>query len=104
MDTGAPIYAKDASNFMLAHKRLSSASGLRLRPEAVARLTAKVEHLEMRAQLPPSALRRWPIVLRALAAGRYHRFSSGWESFAKDLWRGGRGNARLPNTERANPI
>jgi glycosyltransferase involved in cell wall biosynthesis len=74
----------------------------RMFAEALARLTAypqstidqsiltlikdKIIHLRVRAKMPDSRIRRFPVVLREAMTGRYHRFSNGWISILKDLW------------------
>lgn len=52
---------------------------------AVAALTARIIHLAARAELPERKLPRLPHVLRELLTGRYHRYSRGFSSAAKDL-------------------
>lgn len=49
-------------------------------------LAERIDHLEMRVGLPQSRLRRAPLVLRELVSGRYHLYSNGAASAAKDLF------------------
>jgi glycosyltransferase involved in cell wall biosynthesis len=51
-----------------------------------ATLPSRIAHLRQRSQLPRNKLLRLPVVLRELFSGRYHRFSSGTRSAARDLW------------------
>ena len=53
--------------------------------EALAELEARITHLEARRALPHARLRRAPFVLRELLTLRYHRYSNGVASAAKDL-------------------
>jgi hypothetical protein len=53
--------------------------------DARAKLEARITHLEARRSLPRARLRRAPRVLRELLALRYHRYSKGVASAAKDL-------------------
>jgi hypothetical protein len=52
---------------------------------SLAALDARITHLEARRTLPPARLRRAAPVLRELLTLRYHRFSNGVASAAKDL-------------------
>jgi glycosyltransferase involved in cell wall biosynthesis len=53
--------------------------------EALTRLAARLAHLRMRAKLPERPLPRVRSVFRELLTGRYHRYSHGLFSAAKDL-------------------
>jgi glycosyltransferase involved in cell wall biosynthesis len=46
-------------------------------------LRERAAHFEARSRMGPG--RRWPAIRRELRAGRYHRYSNGWPSVAKDL-------------------
>jgi hypothetical protein len=48
-------------------------------------LRQKIIHLEERARLSPSQLRRIRAIGKEIVSRRYHRFSRGWFSAAKDL-------------------
>lgn len=48
-------------------------------------LEEKIAHLETRASLPMARWRRFPVVMREIAAGRYARFARNWGSAAIDL-------------------
>jgi glycosyltransferase involved in cell wall biosynthesis len=45
----------------------------------------KISHLEHRARLPGPRIARIPLVLRQTLNGDYWRYSTGWNSIAKDL-------------------
>ena len=53
---------------------------------ARAELKTRIDHLETRADMSRSFANRVPTVLRELLTFRYHRYSNGWSSAAKDLW------------------
>jgi glycosyltransferase involved in cell wall biosynthesis len=48
-------------------------------------IKAKAKHLRTRLTLPRSKWQRVPGVLMELLGGRYHRYSNGWRSTARDL-------------------
>jgi glycosyltransferase involved in cell wall biosynthesis len=48
-------------------------------------LGARIAHLQTRARLPANRLRRLPLALRELLSLRYHAYSNGLLSVAKDL-------------------
>ena len=52
---------------------------------ALTEITRKISHLEHRAQLPRTRFARIPKVLRQTLNGDYWRYSTGWNSIAKDL-------------------
>jgi glycosyltransferase involved in cell wall biosynthesis len=82
----AEVYAAVAANFVVARERLLGASGIAIPTEVIRLLDAKIAHMNVRAAMPHSRMRRLPLVLRELAAGRYHCYSNSWKSFARDLW------------------
>ena len=53
---------------------------------ARAELRMRIDHLETRAEMSRTFAHRIPAVLRELLTFRYHRYSNGWASAAKDLW------------------
>ncbi len=59
---------------------------------ALSELSARLNHLQIRAKLPVGALSRFTHVMKELLAGRYHRYSHGLFSAAKDLLRKGEDN------------
>lgn len=67
-------------------ERLSNPAGFDVRAEVSDELSARLKHLETRATLPDGRIRRAPRVLRELLARRYHLYSNGFASAAKDLW------------------
>ena len=66
-------------------QRLTEVAKFDVNPQALARLDAQLAHLETRAQMPANRLRRAPAVLGELLKRRYHLYSNGFSSAAKDL-------------------
>lgn len=60
--------------------------------DALSGLTARLSHLQTRAKLPQHPFPRFTCVVRELLTGRYHRYSHGLFSAAKDLLYQGREN------------
>jgi glycosyltransferase involved in cell wall biosynthesis len=67
-------------------ERLSAVGGLSVRANVLSDLEARLTHLEMRAAMPERRSRRLAPVLRELLARRYHLYSNGLASAAKDFW------------------
>jgi len=67
-------------------ERLSSVAMSPVRANVLSDLEARLSHLETRAAMPERRLQRIAPVLRELAARRYHLYSNGLMSAAKDLW------------------
>jgi glycosyltransferase involved in cell wall biosynthesis len=82
----AEIYAAAAANYMAARERLLAATDVPVPRQVTRSLDAKIAHMQTRAALPRSRIRRLPIVLSELAAGRYRCYSNSWKSFARDVW------------------
>jgi hypothetical protein len=68
-----------------AERRLLERRDLYQCDAALADLAARLTHLRMRAQLPEPTLVRLTSVIREALSGRYHRYSRGFYSAAKDL-------------------
>ncbi|MEP6911400.1 MAG: glycosyltransferase family 2 protein [bacterium] len=60
--------------------------------DALSALSARLGHLQIRAKLPAGAWSRFTCVMKELLTGRYHRYSRGLFSAAKDLLRKGEDN------------
>jgi glycosyltransferase involved in cell wall biosynthesis len=82
----AEIYAAIATNYIAARERLLAAVGVTVEPQIIRMLNSKIAHMQARANLPSSRIRRLPAVFSELAAGRYHCYSNSWKSLARDLW------------------
>ncbi len=70
---------------MVAMERLSKMREVRGYDQALVALGARILHLHTRASLPASKLSRLRSVVKELVSRRYHRYSSGFYSAAKDL-------------------
>ncbi|HEX9423777.1 MAG TPA: glycosyltransferase family 2 protein [Pyrinomonadaceae bacterium] len=75
-----------------AQQRLSERRDVYKSEDALSRLAARLTHLRTRAKLPEHPLPRFIYVVRELLTGRYHRYSHGVFSAAKDLLYQGREN------------
>jgi len=82
--TRGEAYSYEKIRFLQVLDRLISArKGNRNTLELI---EAKVQHLRARQELyEGSTLKRIKNVLQEVLAGRYHKFSNGWKSVAKDL-------------------
>src|SRR5215216_4468626 len=67
-------------------ERLSTVTGFAVRANVLSDLEARLTHLETRAGMPERRSRRIGPVLRELLARRYHLYSNGLASAAKDFW------------------
>ncbi len=81
-------YVKHLNQIEVVHALLVK-RGARRRGAALSwsfhRLTGHAAHLRTRLALPTHRLRRTPAVLRELVTGRYHRYSNGFRSAARDF-------------------
>jgi glycosyltransferase involved in cell wall biosynthesis len=75
-----------------AQQRLSERRDVYHSEEALDKLAARLTHLRTRAKLPGPPLQRFTCVIRELLTGRYHVYSRGFFSAAKDLLHPGSGN------------
>lgn len=66
-------------------ERLSDRPQFEKRAGVLDRLRAHIEHFESRATMPRQGLRRASVIANELLAGRYHRYSNGLFSAAKDM-------------------
>jgi glycosyltransferase involved in cell wall biosynthesis len=83
--TGANEYCVMAQAFTLARDRLLTV-GDRSRIEAVIpQIEMKIKHSNARAEMATKRLSRLPRILEELVSCRYHRYSQGYKSVAKDL-------------------
>ena len=71
---------------LVLRERLSAMSTHFHYTEPVARFMEKAAHWHVRASIPERRLHRVPSVLKELLSCRYHRYSNGLRSAAKDLW------------------
>ena len=80
------IFSGEVKYLRAIVERLSSARAFPLRDGGLADLEPRLTHFETRAAMPPHRLQRLSPVLRELVARRYHLYSNGLVSAAKDLW------------------
>jgi glycosyltransferase involved in cell wall biosynthesis len=73
-------------------QRLTERKGGYQSDQALARLRARLTHLQTRTDLPKDQLSRFGIVITEVLTGRYHVYSRGLFSAAKDLLRKDREN------------
>jgi glycosyltransferase involved in cell wall biosynthesis len=77
---------------MRVQQRLSEHRDVYKSEDALSGLTARLSHLQTRAKLPEHPLQRITCVIRELLTWRYHRYSRGLFSAAKDLLYQGKEN------------
>lgn len=78
------IFSTEIDYLRAIRERLSSIPQVRV--NVLSDLEARLTHLETRAAMPERRLRRIAPVLRELVARRYHLYSNGLASAAKDFW------------------
>jgi hypothetical protein len=78
------IFSTEIDYVRAIRERLSSIPQVRV--NVLSDLEARLTHLETRAAMPERRLRRIAPVLRELVARRYHLYSNGLASAAKDFW------------------
>ena len=83
--TEAAAYLALAQQYRCAYQRLAATPAVRGRRAVLAAVRAKVQHARARARIREAPWRGAPLLLRELAGGRYHRYSRGWRSAARDL-------------------
>jgi glycosyltransferase involved in cell wall biosynthesis len=84
--TTAKSYFKEIERFHEFRDRLEKrADDFPIGAYALTEITRKISHLEHRARLPQMRVARIPGVLRQTLNGDYWRYSTGWNSIAKDL-------------------
>lgn len=85
--TGAKEYCALAEQYASARERLLAVGDNLHFQSIIPQLDKKIKHLNARAQmsLNPNRVSRLPWVVEELISGRYHHYSAGWESAAKDL-------------------
>jgi glycosyltransferase involved in cell wall biosynthesis len=78
-------YSAVADRYRTAYDRLRTSGWTPRHPRTMSRVLAKIRHSRARSELPRGAARRLLFVAGELLALRYHRFSFGFHSAAKDL-------------------
>lgn len=87
------VFTSELGYLRAISERLAMCSYVKPHPRLMAGLHARQAHLEARAALPASRPQRVAPVLRELLARRYHLYSNGLSSAAKDLWLGNRSSS-----------
>jgi hypothetical protein len=78
-------FASEIKKLEEARKRVTSCTG-RYEFKMVPDLDQRLEHMRKRVYISQRKLTQIPSAFGELVAGRYHRYSNGFYSFAKDLW------------------
>ena len=81
----AHIYNQNYQRFASALERIAELESLSDRDQVISQISEKMIHIMARANMPNSRLMRLPAIIRELLFLRYHRFSGGFLSCAKDL-------------------
>lgn len=77
-------YRSEIKRYKAARQRMEKFAE-QVRPDAIDIINAKLRHLETRARLPDSRLRRIVPILGELARLGYRRYSFGWQVALKDF-------------------
>ncbi|MDQ3254902.1 MAG: glycosyltransferase family 2 protein [Acidobacteriota bacterium] len=84
--TAPASYLTQVDLFTSACQRVEDLGMAERHREKLGLLQAKAEHMLLRANIPTRGRwQRWPVVLKELVGFRYHRYSNGVLSAAKDL-------------------
>ena len=81
------FYSAEISQLEALRERLSAKVPAAECESAFSKLEAKITHLRTRAEMPARRSRRLPRVLREMLTRRYHLYSNGVRSAAKDLFK-----------------
>jgi glycosyltransferase involved in cell wall biosynthesis len=79
-------FAQQAKNWRSRLPRLATDSRLKIGHELINQINDLIEHLDVRGSISGPILKRIPIILNEIITRRYHKYSSGWRSVARDLW------------------
>ena len=80
------VYITGFKKYMVAQKRLLTSSNATYKERVMSQIEGKMHHMLARANMSKKTLWRLPSIFSELLALRYHRYSNGWESAAKDLF------------------
>lgn len=78
-------FTKQAIHWQEALTRLSSDKRLRIDQHILKQISDRIEHFKIRGNLNGSLIKRIPVIFREIINKRYHKYSSGWMSFMRDL-------------------
>lgn len=82
---GKDHYLALAEQWLMVYERMEAQTERKNGKEKISEVVAKIHHLKARAQRPNAMLGRISVAVSELITLRYHRFSNGWKSMAKDL-------------------
>lgn len=82
---GRASYMCNYSQYAALREHIKTLYGVPNKAYVLAGLDAKMAHVQARMQLPDNRFRRVLPVVQELVWGRYHRYSSGWQSAVKDM-------------------
>lgn len=83
--TGADEYFALAQQYGSVRERLIAAGDDPRIPAVILQIEKKIKHLRTRAQMVTPRFSRLPRICEELLSRRYHRYSEGWRSAAKDF-------------------
>lgn len=75
-----------AAKFQLLYERLQKAFGPSEGQIILSSLQDKIDHLNNRSRIHDRSYFHLSLALKELISANYHRYSRGWQSFARDLW------------------
>lgn len=78
-------YSAVADRYQMAYDRLKASGWPIMRPGTTEKILGKIRHSRARSAVPRGLARRLLFVARELATFRYHRYSLGFYSAARDL-------------------
>ncbi|OPX94960.1 MAG: putative glycosyltransferase EpsE [Pelotomaculum sp. PtaB.Bin104] len=85
--TGPNTYFAQIDRFMAAQRLLTENYSAPCKKEVLSKLEAKMRHLLVRGSISKQKMRHGLIaIIKELATLRYHRYSYGWKSAARDLY------------------
>jgi Glycosyl transferase family 2 len=85
LESSQHYYERKVNPWLTLRQRLLTLGSIPGLDSLLSLLDGYIAHSAARSALPKSRHRRLPRALRELAALNYHRYSSGWLSFFKDL-------------------
>jgi glycosyltransferase involved in cell wall biosynthesis len=85
-NSGCSRFAVELRKYELARERLMGLEGKPVSSTNMALLESKIAHLKVRSTIPERRLERLCIVLNELVSRRYHKYSEGFLSVARDIF------------------
>jgi len=84
-NSGCSRYAMELCKYEFAWKHLNGIELSHISATDMALLEAKIAHLKVRANLPEKRLDRLGTIVKELISSRYHKYSEGFLSAARDI-------------------